>query len=838
MEKSLVIVYVTKSSHIPCFTWAFQTYHTESGRHNFVYDAEKSLYTLEGLPHNKHEFTIVLDDIPPRIVYDHGSSLTLSEIQWKKHLCPFVGSRAILKEDYCATNKIGLVVSVRVSGSSLLQHIYSLLQQSQLYLLGNNWRNTNGSITAVQTLASATICGVIHSIIEGQPLLILGVAEPTMLMYTFMFNFAKDEQDLGEKLFLPWTGWVCVWAALLLFLLAVLGACSIINRFTRVPGELFGMLIVMLFMQQAIKGVVDKFRIPQREDPNVAVLSLSWRFGNGMFALVLSFGFLLTALKSCKARSWRYGTGWLWGSIADYGVLLLVLVWTAVSYIPVNEVPKAIPRHLFSPNPWSSCTYSNWTIVTEMLNVPLIYIFGAFIPATMIAVLYYFDHNVATTYHTESGRHNFVYDVEKSLYTLEGLPQNKHEFTIVLDDITSATLNRTTANGSSGTGVGSPDVRRQFQPEMVILDINYATKIPTKAITDALCGLESHNFLEVLSVLDIIGVPGVYSEAAALKAYPKCKVVPCDQFEAAFNAVELRLVDKVVLPIENTVRTMTYSFAIACAAQFVALNRLKDTGAVVSARATYIYGLKVLVEKIQDDFENISHFLILAREPIIPKADRPFKTGIVFTLEDGPGVLFKDWNVAKKFIAFCRSVIWFPCNETGKYDDDQMLKSCRIKIDSKFTQVKGRVLSDPKLKVGDREDLFPRNEWWNFNSNKLVEPTRVNDQYLTNILLKINGNFGGLNSMLTTEHGLNIPVISKAPAMMLGMDVSHGSLGQADVPYISKVISLYELLLDFCTSSGKRKPDQIIAFRWEDGHKVWRSHVCISKESKSRSPSA
>ncbi|KAI7981953.1 Boron transporter 1 [Camellia lanceoleosa] len=59
--------------------------------------------------------------------------------------------------------------------------------------------------------------------------------------------------DLGHKLFLPWTGWVCVWTAILLFLLAILGACSIINRFTRVAGELFGLLIAMLFMQQAVK---------------------------------------------------------------------------------------------------------------------------------------------------------------------------------------------------------------------------------------------------------------------------------------------------------------------------------------------------------------------------------------------------------------------------------------------------------------------------------------------------------------------------------------------------------------------------------------------------------
>lgn len=39
----------------------------------------------------------------------------------------------------------------------------------------------------------------------------------------------------------------------MLFLLAILGACSIINRFTRLAGELFGLLIAMLFMQQAIK---------------------------------------------------------------------------------------------------------------------------------------------------------------------------------------------------------------------------------------------------------------------------------------------------------------------------------------------------------------------------------------------------------------------------------------------------------------------------------------------------------------------------------------------------------------------------------------------------------
>ncbi|KAK9665472.1 hypothetical protein RND81_14G114100 [Saponaria officinalis] len=122
----------------------------------------------------------------------------------------------------------------------------------------------------------------------------------------------------------------------------------------------------------------------------------SWRFANGMFALVLSFGLLLTALGSRKARSWRYGAGWLRSLIADYGVPLMVLVWTGVSYIPSQSVPHGIPRRLFSTNPWSPGAYENWTVIKDMLDVPVMYIIGAFIPATMIAVLYYFDHSVAS----------------------------------------------------------------------------------------------------------------------------------------------------------------------------------------------------------------------------------------------------------------------------------------------------------------------------------------------------------------------------------------------------------------------------------------------------------
>lgn len=201
------------------------------------------------------------------------------------------------------------------------------------------------------------------------------------------------------------------------------------------------------------------------------------------------------------------------------------------------------------------------------------------------------------------------------------------------------------------------------------------------------------------------GVPGAYSEAAAGKAYPNCDAIPCDQFEIAFQAVELWIADRAVLPVENSLggsihrnydlllrhklhivgevqlpvhhcllalpgvrkeyltRVISHPQALsqcentltklgltvareavddtAGAAEFIATNNLRDTAAIASARAADLYGLQILANGIQDDSSNVTRFVMLAREPIIPRTDRPFKTSIVFAHDKGMSVLFK-----------------------------------------------------------------------------------------------------------------------------------------------------------------------------------------------------
>lgn len=302
----------------------------------------------------------------------------------------YKGRRACYKQDWV----VGLRSGLRILAPTMYIFFASALP---VIAFGEQLsRDTDGTLSTVETLASTAICGVLHSIIGGQPLLILGVAEPTVIMYSYLYNFTKNREDLGRELFLAWAGWVCIWTAFLLFLFAIFNACTIITKFTRIAGELFGMLINVLFMQEAIKGIISEFSVPHGEDTKSEKYQFHWLYTNGLLAIIFSIGLLYTALRSRRARSWCYGTGWLRSFIADYGVPLMVLVWTALSFSLPSKVPSGVPRRLVAPLLWDPASLYHWTVIKDMGRVPPVYIFAAIIPAVMIAGLYFFDHSVAS----------------------------------------------------------------------------------------------------------------------------------------------------------------------------------------------------------------------------------------------------------------------------------------------------------------------------------------------------------------------------------------------------------------------------------------------------------
>ncbi|KAL0370296.1 UNVERIFIED_CONTAM: protein argonaute 4 [Sesamum angustifolium] len=622
---------------------------------------------------------------------------------------------------------------------------------------------------------------------------------------------------------------------------------------------------------------------------------------------------------------------------------------------------------------------------------------------------------VHETYDTELAGKEFAYDGEKSLFTVGPLPRNKLEFTVVLEDVTSSRNNGNTSPGGHGSPNESDRkrLRRPYQSKAFKVEISFAAKIPMQAIANALRGQESENSQEAFRVLDIILRQHAAKQGCLLVrqsffhndprnfADVGGGVLGCRGFHSSFRTTQSGL----SLNIDVSTTMIIQPGPVA---DFLVANQnVKDPFSLDWAKAKRtLKNLRVKTSPTNQEYKITGLSEKPCREQMFTlKQKIKDDDGEVQTTEVTVYDYFVNHrNINLRFSADlpcinvgkpkrptyfpievnCGYVPWFPCNVTQKlyqpfkelpwwrnhdkkpqermsvlsnalkinnYDAEPMLRSCGISISNNFTQVEGRILPTPKLKVGNGEDLFARNGRWNFNNKKVADaskierwavvnfscrcdvrnlvrdlmkvgemkgvaieppfdvfeenaqfrrapplvrvekmfediqsklpgppkfllcllperknsdiydfgvvtqclsPTRVNDQYLTNLLLKINAKLGGLNSVLAGELSPSLPVISKVPTLILGMDVSHGSPGQSDIPSIAAVVSsrqwpsisryracvrtqspkvemidnLYkrvsdaeddgiirELLVDFYASSGKRKPDQIIIFR-------------------------
>lgn len=203
------------------------------------------------------------------------------------------------------------------------------------------------------------------------------------------------------------------------------------------------------------------------------------------------------------------------------------------------------------------------------------------------------------------------------------------------------------------------------------------------------------------------GERGAFSEIAAQQMAGKSsQTVPCESFEALFDAVQNRRCDLGVIPIENSLIgsihknydlllerklviiaetqlrivhclmapkgipfsrvSKVYSHPVALdqcrnffhkhitiapisyydtagAAKMVSESGSINSAAIASPYAADLYKMKILKKSVEDEQTNYTRFLLLGRKPT--KFKKTAKTSIVFSMINEPGVLYKVLSV-------------------------------------------------------------------------------------------------------------------------------------------------------------------------------------------------
>jgi prephenate dehydratase len=201
------------------------------------------------------------------------------------------------------------------------------------------------------------------------------------------------------------------------------------------------------------------------------------------------------------------------------------------------------------------------------------------------------------------------------------------------------------------------------------------------------------------------GEPGAYSEQAVYDYFGAAETLPCESFDAVFEAVTGGVCESALIPIENSLagsihqnydlllrhnlfitgeyllsiqhclialfgvqksdikKVISHPQALGQCANYLREHGLKseaaydtagsvkmlkgmgtrDTAAIASNRAAKLYGMQILEEGIEDNPENYTRFIAIAQKPVRPNGES--KTSIVFTLNNQPGALFKALSV-------------------------------------------------------------------------------------------------------------------------------------------------------------------------------------------------
>jgi len=295
---------------------------------------------------------------------------------------------------------------------------------------------SNQKIGAIETILTTSWIGVAYSLIGGMPMCIIGSTGPALAISSAINNIAESA---GVD-YLSWNGWISIWLAIYCCLAGFFDLTRYVRLATRFTDEIFALLIVAIFVMDAIGDPFSGSGLLRYLDPSHKSHSdyeddADYEYLSVAFLIIMGFGttWLIFFFRSFKFSSF-FCSDVVRTSVHDFAVTMSVIVWTVIkelAFPQVNTETLKVPDQ-FEPS-FQCCTDAcdtfwpddcpeqeaavgvrSWFV--DLGNVPSWAPFAAAGPAVMGFLLCYLDNGI--TWHLINHKHHKLEHGEAYNYDL------------------------------------------------------------------------------------------------------------------------------------------------------------------------------------------------------------------------------------------------------------------------------------------------------------------------------------------------------------------------------------------------------------------------------------
>uniref|UniRef100_A0A3P8XFC6 Anion exchange protein n=1 Tax=Esox lucius TaxID=8010 RepID=A0A3P8XFC6_ESOLU len=300
-------------------------------------------------------------------------------------------------------------------------------------LLGDATDNYQG---VMESFLGTALAGSVFCLLGGQPLIILSSTGPILIFEKLLFEFCSSNTIDYMELRL----WIGLHACLQCLILVATDASYIIKYMTRFTEEGFSSLISFIFISDAIKKMVGSFKYypinrgfkpdyittykceciaPDQGEPcstpsssSYNITGLDWSqlskkecvkyggtlLGNAckyvpdlaLVSFILFFGTYSMTVSLKKFKTSRYFPTKCRSLIADFSIIISILVFCAVDFLLGLETPKLhVPREIKPTRP-----ERGWLVMPFGKNPWWVYLASS-IPALLVTILIFMDQQIS-----------------------------------------------------------------------------------------------------------------------------------------------------------------------------------------------------------------------------------------------------------------------------------------------------------------------------------------------------------------------------------------------------------------------------------------------------------